>query len=213
MENKIQKMYKRTDAYKEPIAFNFRIENFFGLRGDCVGEDGCVKVFQQAYLDLTGELLSNDYMNAVFPTISAHPISDWTIRNLAKNFVDICDIKEYGYEKLAIICDYFKRIERSVPFVEFYTKFNPTMTDEEFIALCSRLDEIISEAVKSFLLIRKLEEAKKVCDKLSVVWPEASEHAAECIIKLENTPTFSQYIVQEISKLPDMIEIKEFKKK
>lgn len=135
----------------------------------------------------------------------------------------IANFESYDSKKLAIIFDLFERVNGRIADFEgyhyvvklkdFYTKFSPTMTDEEFLTLCSKLYEIMQEAKKTQIQYEKLEAAKKLLDTLSVVCPAAKEQVAECIIQMENTPTYGQYFNQEMSKLPNMIEIKENIKK
>ncbi len=135
----------------------------------------------------------------------------------------IANFESYDSKKLAIIFDLFEKVNGRtggfegyhyvVKLKDFYTKFSPTMTDEEFLTLCSKLYEIMQEAKKTQIQYEKLEAAKKILDTLSVVWPEAKEQFVECIIQMENTPTYGQYFNQEMSKLPNMIEIKKNIKK
>lgn len=124
-------------------------------------------------------------------------------------FEKLIGFREWEYYKYGYSYEYYSAVEVK----DFYPKFSPTMTDEEFLTLCSKLYEIRQEAIKSAETRQKMSDALKILDTLSVTWPEAKEQAAECIIQMENIPTYSEYISQEISKLPNMIEIKENIKK
>lgn len=224
----LQQMYEQTESYEEPTPFTLSYDE------KLLCEDGCddywVSVFQQKYSELNGKILSKDYIKAISPLLgsSLEYCIAYDLLDLATILSTTWNIEKYGgKERLAIITNYHVRLvnivknkiahfnitHQIVPFIEILSKFSPTMTDEEFIALCTKLDKIIFEAQESEKLRAKLNEAEGIFDTLSVLGPEAKEYAAECIIKMENTPKFEEYFRQEISKLPNMMETKKLLKK
>lgn len=224
---RIAEMYMATEAFRNPKVYNYNVSDG-KIIASYYGDDDSVFHFQLAYLNRTGEILSDAYMNAIRPALDVRFVKNYDnyqkiypadkdarIHKQVDDLINICEFQNYSQEKLAIIFDLFDICYKKVPVTEIYSKFNPNMTDQEFVAMVSEIKSLAEKAIaETDSKAKKVKEAIKMFDTLSVGWPDAKTYADNCRAQLENIPTLSNYINSKISKIPNIAKIpKEQKQK